>query len=292
MIQPYRMKKSFFLFTILLISACIQGMAQKAEPETELKYLKNSDNSRTLLYTVKYKKGDSDLVPAYGVTVSFRSAENEELAKVTTNAKGVAKYIVPATAKLAVQSDGKLHFVASIEPNSLVESKSDEAAVKDIEIEMECKIVDSTLKVYVKAFELGFNGERKPIGKTDINFYVPRMFSMLKVAEGSFGEDGTGEVEFPAGIPGDSLGNITVIGRIEESEAYLNVEKQQKVAWGVPTKHHIPKFKRALWTAVAPTWMIVTLTILLLGVWAHYAFVFYKLWKIKQEGKREVDLND
>jgi len=227
------------------------------------------------------------LIPAEGVVVNFKSGEKGNLASAKTNAKGIAKYIVPVSAKLEYQDNGKLKFVASIEANKLTESKTDEVSMKDIEIQMDCIVEDSIKKIRFKAFELGQNGEKKAIPKTDINFYVPRMFSLLKVAEGSFGEDGTGEIEFPSGIPGDSLGNITVIGRIEENENYLNAEKQQKIAWGVPTRHHIPKFKRALWTAVAPTWMIVTLTILLLGVWGHYIFVFYKLWKIKQESMRE-----
>ena len=287
MIQINRSSKLFFLSIMVLSLSYIQLKAQKAEPETELKYLKNTDNTRTLTYSIKYKKENGDLIPAEGVVVNFKSGEKGNLASAKTNAKGIAKYIVPVSAKLEYQDNGKLKFVASIEANKLTESKTDEVSMKDIEIQMDCIVEDSIKKIRFKAFELGQNGEKKAIPKTDINFYVPRMFSLLKVAEGSFGEDGTGEIEFPSGIPGDSLGNITVIGRIEENESYLNAEKQQKIAWGVPTRHHIPKFKRALWTAVAPTWMIVTLTILLLGVWGHYIFVFYKLWKIKQESMRE-----
>lgn len=284
----YSIKKFVFLVAICCTAFYVQALAQKADPETELKYLKNSDNSRTLTYSIKYKKGEADMTPAAGIAVSFICNEKDTFSTITTNAKGIAKCIVPSGANLTYNADGKLRFAAAIKPNQLVECKSDEVSMKDIEIQMECKLEDSIRKIHFKAFELGPNGVRKPITKTDINFYVPRMFSMLKVADGSFGEDGTGEIEFPAGLAGDSLGNITVIGRIEENETYLNAEKQEKVAWGIPTRHHIPKFQRALWTAVAPTWMIVTLTILLLGVWAHYGFVFYKLWKIKQESRREV----
>ena len=261
--------------------------AQTAEAETELKYLKNTDNSRSLTYAVKYKAENGDLVPAGGVTINFQCGVNS-LASVKTNQNGIAKYVVPASTRLMYQDDGKLKFVVSVTTNKLVMPKTDEISMKDIEIQMDCKVEDSIKKIFFKAFELGPNGERKSIPKTDINFYVPRMFSLLKVGEGSFGEDGTGQFEFPSGIAGDSVGNITIIGRIEENEVYSNVEKQQKIAWGVPENHHIPKFQRALWTAVAPTWMIVTLTILLLGVWAHYGFVFYKLWKIKQESRHEV----
>jgi len=287
MIQLNRIPRSISFLVMLLGLSYIQVNAQKAGPETELKYLKNTNNSRTLTYSIKYKKGESDLVPAEGIMVNFKSGEKDNLSSVKTNAYGIAKYSIPTSRELKYQDNGKLSFSATIEPNNLVESKSDEVSMKDIEIKMDYKVVDSIKKIYFKAIEIGAKGERTPIVKTDINFYVPRMFSLLKVAEGSFGEDGTGEIVFPKGIPGDSLGNITIIGRIEENEAYANVEKQQIMAWGIPTRHHIPKFQRALWTSVAPTWMIVTLTILLLGVWAHYFFVFYKLWKIKQESRHE-----
>lgn len=287
MIQVNKIIKSIFFSLSLLVITMMNLAAQKTEAETEFKYLKNTDNSRTLTYTVKYKNEAGDLVPAEGINIIFTSGANESKAHVKTSSKGIAKYTIPPSTVLKYQDDGKLKFVATIEPNKLIEYKSDELLVRDIEIEMECKMQDSVKKVFFRAFELGTNGEKKSIPKTDINFYVPRMFSLLKIAEGSFGEDGTGEVEIPSGIAGDSIGNITIIGRIEENENYLNAEKQQTIAWGVPTSHHIPKFQRALWTAVAPTWMIVTLTILLIGVWAHYAFVIYKLWRIKQESRRD-----
>jgi hypothetical protein len=287
MVHLNKIIKSIFLCLSLLGLVIISVDAQKTEAETEFKYLKNTDNSRTLTYSVKYKKENGDLVPAEGINIIFTSGANEDKAYVKTSSKGIAKYIIPSSKVLKYQDDGKLKFVASIEVNKLIETKSDEISVKDIEIEMNCKMEDTIRKVYFKAFELGPDGEKKPIPKTDINFYVPRMFSLLKVAEGSFGDDGTGEIEFPSGIAGDSLGNITIIGRIEENADYLNAEKQQVIAWGIPTSHRIPKFQRALWTAVAPTWMIVTLTILLLGVWGHYMFVIYKLWKIKQESRRD-----
>lgn len=284
----FKIFRSLFFLLLFAGTTILRVDAQKTEAETEFKYLKNSDNSRTLTYSVKYKKDDGDLKPAEGIPVLFKSGDHDVLATVATDYKGIATYNIPADRNLAFENDNKLKFTATIVNNNLVENKSDELSMKDIEIQMDFQIVDSVKKIFFKAFEIGAKGERKPIAKTDINFYVPRMFSLLKITDGSFGEDGTGEIEFPSGIPGDSLGNITVIGRIEENADYANVEKRQVIAWGKATDYHIPRFQRALWTAVAPTWMIITLTILLFGVWAHYAFVVYKLWKIKQESRRDM----
>jgi hypothetical protein len=281
------MTKIICYFIIILGIGNVHGAyAQKAEAETEFKYTKNSDNSRTLTYTVKSKSGTASAVPVRDVNIIFMNG-SDNLATVKTDAQGVATCVIPASKKLTWQDNGKLKFSATIGTNALVETGSKEVSLTDIEIQMDFKIEDSVKKVYFKAFELGPNEEKKPVSKTDIFFYIPRMFSLYKVADGSLGEDGTGEIEFPSDLPGDSLGNLTIMARIEESENYANVEKQEKIAWGKPVNYHFPKFQRALWTAVAPTWMIITLTILLLGVWAHYAFVIFNLWKIKQESIRK-----
>jgi hypothetical protein len=282
-----RFPKTVLCSVLLMAIGFINVMAQKGQPETEFKYLKNSDNSRTLTYSVKIKQDEGASKPAVGIPIVFKSDDNDELATVKTDFSGIAKYIVPASRELQFDADGKLKFSATIENNGLVETRSDEVSLKDIEIQMELKEVDSVKKVFIKAFELGPKGEKKPITKLDLNIYVTRMFSLLKVADGTLGDDGSAEIDFPSGLPGDSLGNLTVISRVEDNDDYANAEKREEVAWGKPVNYHIPRFQRALWTVVAPTWMIVTLTILLFGVWAHYVFVVYKLWKIKQESRRQ-----
>lgn len=288
MIQKYnRFSRTILCYVLLISAGLLNATAQKGEAETELKYLKNSDNSRTLTYSVKIKQEEGNPKPAIGIPIIFKVGDNVTLASVSTNYSGIAKYIVPVSQELPYDGEGKLKFSATIDNNNLVETKTDEVSLKDIEIQMDLKEVDSVKKVFLKAFELLPKGEKKPIAKLDVNIYIPRMFSLLKVAEGSLGEDGSAEIEFPSGLPGDSIGNITVVSRVEENSDYANVEKRVEIAWGKSINYHIPKFQRALWTAVAPTWMIITLTILLLGVWAHYAFVIYKLWKIKRESLRE-----
>lgn len=285
-ITRYTLSKRLGSLTFLLVYGLLYVAAQKSEPETEFKYLKNSDNSRTLTYAVKISKEDGSSNPATGIPVVFTCGETK-LGTVNTDLKGIAKYVVPANQSLACETDGKLKFTAAIEENKDVDIKSAAISVRDIDLQMELKEVDSVKKVFIKAFELLPNGEKKPAAKIDLSVYVPRMFSLLKVADGSTGEDGSAEIEFPSGLPGDTIGKLTVIARIEENEEYANVEKRSEIGWGIPVNYHIPKFQRALWTAVAPTWMIVTLTILLFGVWAHYAYVIYKLWKIKRESLRE-----
>ena len=78
-----------------------------------------------------------------------------------------------------------------------------------------------------------------------------------------------------------------ILARIDENEIYGNVQAEQASRWGVPTLHKIPIGYRALWTQVAPTWMIVTLVILLLGVWGHYTYAIINISRIRKQGLPE-----
>ena len=121
----------------------------------------------------------------------------------------------------------------------------------------------------------------------DLYFYVPRMFSDLMIAEGWFEENGEGYVEFPSDIIGDSAGVVEVIARISEHFDYGYVEKRGFINWAVPfhaVVREVPA--RELWTPIAPLWMIITLIIMLAGVWGHYIYAIYQLHKIKKLGKR------
>jgi hypothetical protein len=283
LISPFQ--RSIFcclLFTFLSGSL----FAQKIEAETELKYVKNSDQSKTLIYTVKFTKpGAKQSSEVVGIPVTFSvGSKKETLSAIKTNGYGVAQINIPSDQKL-LSKGGEYSFYASLPEDSVFESRSDSVTLKDIFLEMNLLLKDSVKTIEINAYELGADGNKNPV-KTDLNVYVPRTFSKLKIAETSTDENGFVELEFPEGIPGDSLGNLNIICRIEGHEKYATVETAANIDWGVPTNYHVSKFHRALWTTIAPYWMIVTLTVLLLGVWGHYVYVIYKLYSIRKEGKQ------
>jgi len=60
------------------------------------------------------------------------------------------------------------------------------------------------------------------------------------------------------------------------------------INWGVHKQYYkaeVPSGK--LWTPIAPLWMIITLIIMLAGVWAHYFYAVYELIMIKRLSKKE-----
>jgi hypothetical protein len=175
--------------------------------------------------------------------------------------------------------------------NDSIEASSAELSVKDVILEVSYNEPDSTKNISVKAFTLD-NGKETPVAGESVLVYVPRMFSLLQIGEITLDDNGAGTLDFPADLPGDKEGKITVITKFEENATYGNVEKQVSLKWGVPTDFSQPSTHRALWTKTAPKWMIYTLSILLIGVWGHYLFAFISLIRIRIDAKRQEALDN
>ena len=151
---------------------------------------------------------------------------------------------------------------------------------------MELTEIDSIKTILLTAEKVD-NGKMVPVSGEKLIVYVPRMFSLLPVGEATLDESGKASVEFPADLPGDKDGNITIISRFEEHPEFGNVEKRTTLKWGVPATSTSHSSHRALWTKTAPKWMIYTLSILLAGVWGHYLFAIISLIRIRMNAKRK-----
>jgi hypothetical protein len=127
-------------------------------------------------------------------------------------------------------------------------------------------------------------GVKIPVEEVDVIISIQGMLSKMKLEEGTI-EEGIFEYEFPTNIPGDSDANITVFSTIDDHDDFGNVTQQNTIKWGVFNKQ-LKKEGNKLWSEAAPIWMYIVLTILLLGVWANYAYTIAFLFKIKKAGKK------
>jgi hypothetical protein len=204
------------------------------------------------------------------------------LGEVFSNENGLAELNMPdGSFDFPKDEDGYMHFIARFIGNDLFFEAEEELMVKDVVISISFEEEDEERLVYFEGIILG--EEDLPLPDDDLYFYVPRMFSDMKIADGWFEEDGTGFIEFPQGIIGDSVGNIMVIARLEEHYDYGNVEVFAEINWATPKELISAEGpSRELWTPIAPLWMIITLIILLTGVWAHYIYAIIQLVKIKR----------
>lgn len=284
------------LFSLLLMSPLFLAAqdstksesADKKPPSLEFIQYKNANGTRTLKASLHYVE-ERERKAVRGAEVIFFAGSDKslELARMKTTLKGNAEYIVPKDKPLPVDEAGLITVGAMFEGNDKFEEIDDQVSVKDLNFKLTANGEDSVKSVMVRAFATNPKGEPIPLADAAVILYVQRMFSPLKIGEGKLDSTGVCTIEFPAGLPGDSIGNLHVIARIEENETYGNIQADTLLKWGIPAIHIVPGSYKALWSQVAPTWMVQTLIILLGGVWGHYAYAVYKMFKIHRLAKMD-----
>jgi hypothetical protein len=277
-----------FLSLLLLISVCSFPQGRNIiSPSIQLQYFKNTEDHRILQATLTYSENRMAL-PLPGMEISFYKGiiRKEILIREVTDDKGIARFTIDDDVKLPVDNKGLWNFSSEFKGNDTIKAAASELSIKDVTLEMSLSEVDSVKNITINAFSSDA-GKKVSVSGESVLIYVPRMFSLLPVAEAKLDENGKATVEFPSDLPGDDKGNITIIARFEEHPAFGNVEKRIFRKWGLPTHYSIPASHRALWTKTPPRWMIITLSILLTGVWAHYLFAIISLFRIRLEAKRK-----
>jgi hypothetical protein len=283
--------KRFIKYTILLLllSSGLHAYAISQDEEPRDIYLefstwKYNDDSRSLIAKVT-SDNDEGEYPVEGLTFQFLALNGKGdtlLGESVSEAAGIAELnLADGSIDFPMDEDGYIHFIARFPGNESYYEAEEELMIKDVNISISFEETEEEKLIYFQGTIHGPEGDM-PLADDDLYFFVPRMFSDMKIADGWFEEDGTGYVEFPGRIIGDSLGNIKVMARLVDHFDYGNVEVSDEVDWAVPrVLIQAEGPARELWTPIAPVWMIVTLIIMLTGVWGHYIYAIIQLIKIK-----------
>lgn len=263
------------------------------EPRLEFTYLKNKEGTRFLKCNITVKQG-RDILPVENAVISFfaGSEPSLELGTAKSDKNGKAVLEVKPDVKLPFDENGSVLFTASYDGEENSEPASEELTITDIGLEMTLEEIDSVKTVTIKLTKRSSDGEMLPLGDMEVNVYVKRLYSNLKIGAAYLDEEtGEGSIEFPV-LPGDSAGNVEIIARIDESEEYGIVENSQILPWGMPVHYSTVRQGKELWSHNAPTWMTITLYIFLAGVWYHLILVFRRMIRIKKlgtEARKEPD---
>ncbi len=290
--------KNILKILILLTSLCLllnkaysQNDVKTKEttiykPILKLSYLKNTDDIRVLKCTILVRvKGKWTPIENADLTFYAGTDSLVALGKKTSDADGIAIIEIDKGASLPEDEKGSCTYTVEYKGTENSKAKSKEITIVDIHMEMTLEEIDSVKTITVKAGKKGLEGEIVAVKEEDVNVYVKRLYSNLKVGEIYLDEDeGQGSLEYEL-IPGDSLGNIVLIARIDDHDEYGNVEKRQIINWGTPVSYAIIDTPHEIWTNVAPLWMTITVLIFVLGVWYHLILIFIRMWKIKKIGK-------
>jgi hypothetical protein len=292
----------FIAFLAILVSAAMQpvklyaeekkdSVSTPAESRMALNYLCGVD-SVILTATLTIKKGETTLA-LENALVDF-SASNSTvsnfLGKVKTDQEGIAMVKV-ASAALPAAKDGLIAYAAKYPGNDKYPGAEASFNAKPAKIRLFFSIEDSLRILKVTATQKNEKGEEVAIPKETVLVYIPRLFSLLKIGEIALDETGTGTLEFPKEIVGDTLGNLIVLAKIEEHDVFGYVQGKNVINWGVHKQYYKAEVpSRELWTPIAPLWMIITLLVMLAGVWAHYMYAVYELVMIKRLSKKDKPL--
>jgi len=125
-----------------------------------------------------------------------------------------------------------------------------------------------------------------PVPDLDVYFYVERTFKPLPIGDifNTTDEEGKVTIEFPEDLPGDTLGNVKVITRIQESDEFKDTEVSKVIDWGVPLQIDDSASKRSLWAAGAnaPIPLLILVNSLILIVWSIIFYLIFELYKISR----------
>jgi hypothetical protein len=247
---------------------------------------KQADNSRILevSFIAANKKDRKDRVPIYDADINFFNVTEDEdisLGTVKTDKEGVAKLTIPANQTYVKDAEGYINFKAVFEGTDAMDSEEDDLAVRDVFLELNLEEIDSVKTVMLNAYVLDSLQTKVPINETEIVFSIGGMLSKMPIKR-EYISDSDYEFEFPENISGDKNGNVDVFASIIDSDEYGNVVQKKNIDWGI--NKQITVETNQLWSDAAPIWMYIVLSILLIGVWANYAYSIKNLFNIKKEG--------
>ena len=153
-------------------------------------------------------------------------------------------------------------------------------------IQLEFSEENSIKNITAKLIEFRNDSIGDPIADVDLYFYVERTFSLLPIGDifNTTDENGEVTIEFPSDLPGDSIGNVNVIVRLEDAEDYSDTESSQIIKWGIPAQIDFREEERSLWSAGAnaPISLMLLTNILILVAWGIIFFIMYKLYRISK----------
>ena len=226
---------------------------------------------------------DGTLQTLRGINVLFYRVGADTsilLGKAATNNRGVATLKTPSAAATP-DEEGLVAYAAKSEPMTSLEKGEDKIGFKKAKLTMKPMSGDSANEVTMLL--VAGDKDATPLAEVDVVLYVKRLFSYLKVGEGTTDERGEAVIAFPADLPGDAAGNLTIVARVEEHKEYGNLSATMQQSWGIPVSDVPGKTERALWSTAPPLWMLTTFIVLMTTVWGHFIVIIYELFRLKHE---------
>ncbi len=224
------------------------------------------------------------------IYIDSDSSEANLLGKVITGEKGLAKVVLPASAKEIWNAAPQHIFIALSPASKEFDETKTELSITKAKITIDTLSDGEARNITVTVTELK-NEEWLPAKNVELRIGVMRLSSILAAGdEETYTTDSTGQVvaEFKKdSLPGDEKGNIILVAKTEDNEMYGNLTVEKSVPWGVNVKHENNFNKRSLFATrdKTPLWLLFIAYSIIAGVWGVLIYLAIQILKIRKLGK-------
>ncbi|MBK5210532.1 MAG: hypothetical protein JJE44_13675 [Flavobacteriaceae bacterium] len=257
--------------SITLTYTKIMGVSSIIEIKTTTRIEKQTSAVKNIELTISNDADEEDIV----------------LGKVITDKEGFAKFELKDLSNLRKDAENFYNFTVQFDGNDAYEEASEVIHFKDAKINAELLAEDDGEGNTVNSMTatLTEGDTDTPVEGADLKVQVQRLIRPLTIGEDSYTteEDGTILAELRNDIPGiDGKLNFEVV--LKDSEDYGTVKAIVKTSIGVPIIDKSSFDKRTLWgsRAKAPVFLLISLNVVLFGVWGVLLYLTYNLVRIKK----------
>ncbi len=132
-------------------------------------------------------------------------------------------------------------------------------------------------------------GDRVALQGIELSVKVKRSFGYLDISgdDAYTNEKGNVEIHFPADLPGDREGHVTLLVQVTDDAFYGDVSIDRIADLGLPTNPVNPLDERAMWgtRANAPIWIILSYLGGVISIWGVIFLVLFQLIKLPKLAK-------
>ncbi len=225
-----------------------------------------------------------------------KNTDGELFYKITTGRGAMVPYktTISDTDKWNVinyaRSVAKNKKTTSAEPAKTETIISEPTIVSTGNVKLSVSYNEEKKIVYARAYTLE-NGEKTPAQGVELSFFVKRYFRDLPFGNNQSITDAEGltMAVFPEDLPGDTAGNVQIIVKVKNEQAYGKTEITEAKAWGVITPLVNIRDTRSLWNAswMAPLWLLISYFSVVIGVWAFIMYIMLQIGKLYKIGKAQ-----
>ncbi len=215
------------------------------------------------------------------------------IATVVTGEKGKATADIPASLEKIWKASTNHTFIAVTDKTKDFDETNTELSVAKARITIDT----ADDKNVVATFTEFKDNQWVAVKGVEIKMGIKRLGGELQIGEEqSYTTDSLGKVkgEFKKlGMPGDKTGNIILVAKVEDNDAYGSLRIEKTVPWGVKFTANDDFFTRALWGSQfhSPFWLVFMAYSIVIGVWGTIIYLIFLILKIKQLGKEEEKLS-